>query len=111
MLVFQTRGREDILCEEAGMEPLRVPFYQRTASASPWKGECDFTEGLPGSPTDSIITCWSPLLVFSVALTGFGILHKANEAVIKVFVTLSYLHVSAAVWGQLISSLTQKESF
>lgn len=50
--------------------------------------------------------------MFSVALTGFEILHKANEAVIKVFVTLPYLHVSAAVWGQLISPrLTQKESF
>lgn len=64
------------------------------------------------APASSLLTCWSPLLVFSVALTGFGILHKANEAVIKVFVTLPYLHVSAAVWGQLISPpLTQKESF
>jgi hypothetical protein len=31
---------------------------------------------------------WSPLLMFSMAVTGFWSLQKANEAAIKVFVTL-----------------------
>ena len=63
MLVFQTLGREDILGEDS-MHGATEGSHQHTASAAPWKEECDFTEGLSGSPADSIITCWSPLLCF-----------------------------------------------
>lgn len=37
-------------------------------------------------------------LCFLWLYLAFGVLHEANKAAIKVFVTLPYLHVSTAVW-------------
>lgn len=52
------------------MEPTRVPLLCR-ANAAQGERERDYAEGLPDSPSGSATTCWSPFLVFSVALTGF----------------------------------------
>ena len=107
----QAAGREDGLCADNIRSHWGL-LYQPRTSAAPRKGESGYTEGRPGSPAGCIITCWSPFLVFSVALTGWF-----SPAWSKWSCNQGLCHspISACkcwVWWELISSwLARKESF